>query len=51
MSLEDGTIVADPFQHTAQLSALLIMRFRAMRSFARTQFKRRRGSEPIRFAA
>jgi hypothetical protein len=51
MSLEDGRIVADPFQHTAKLSALLTMRFRAMRSFARTQYERRRRSEPIRFAA
>jgi hypothetical protein len=27
------------------------MRFRAMRSFARTQYQQRRRSEPIRFAA
>jgi hypothetical protein len=51
MSLSDGRIVADPFQHTAQLTGLLTMRFRAMRAFDRAGYERRRRREPIRLAA
>ena len=50
MSLADGRIVADPFQHTAQLIAMLTMRFLGMRAFARTLVERK-PRLPVRLAA
>lgn len=52
LSLADGRVTADPFQHTAQLTALLTMRFRAGRTFApAARFSRKRRITPVRLAA
>ena len=50
ISLEDGTIIADPFHRTAELVAMLKIRASAVRSSRRTHFavrSRARGSRPL----
>jgi hypothetical protein len=42
ISLDDGRVVADPFQHTARLVSLLRMRARALREAEREPSLRRR---------
>ena len=51
LSLTDGRVVADPFQHTAQLKGLLTMRFRAMRAFERSTSAHERKPVFARLAA
>jgi hypothetical protein len=51
LSLADGRVVADPFQHTAQIKGLLTMRFRAMRAFERSTFSPKRKPAFARLAA
>jgi hypothetical protein len=41
-SLEDGAVIADPFEHTAQLSALLRMRAKAIHAYVQTPSLRER---------
>jgi hypothetical protein len=50
ISLHDGRVVADPFQHTAQLVSLLRMRARAIHSAEREPSVRRRLRAGIRVA-
>jgi hypothetical protein len=50
VSLADGRVIADPFQHTAPLTPLLRMRARALRAFTRTPSLRERlraGVRPV----
>ncbi|HEX6459423.1 MAG TPA: hypothetical protein VF032_10950 [Thermoleophilaceae bacterium] len=42
ISLNDGRVVADPFQHTAQLTQLLRMRAAALQAVAKTPALRER---------
>jgi hypothetical protein len=48
ISLADGHVVADPFQHTAKLVAQLRMRARALRSHERTPVLRDRLRAAVR---
>src|SRR4051794_39108901 len=50
ISLEDGRLVADPFQHTAQLVALLRMRAHAMQAADREPSVRERLRAGVRGA-
>ena len=48
ISLDDGRVVADPFQHTAQLVALLRMRARALTAAGREPSVRERLRAAVR---
>jgi hypothetical protein len=48
ISLDDGRVVADPFQHTSQLVAQLRMRARGLREHARTPALRDRLRNGVR---
>jgi hypothetical protein len=50
ISLEDGRVVADPFQHTGQLVALLRMRARALNAAEREPSVRKRLRAAVRVA-
>jgi hypothetical protein len=50
ISLDDGRVVADPFQHTARLVSLLRMRARAIQSAEREPSVRRRLRAGVRVA-
>jgi hypothetical protein len=51
ISLTDGRVVADPFQHTASLVALLRMRARGLRAAERTPALRDRLRAGVRMPA
>jgi hypothetical protein len=48
ISLDDGRVVADPFQHTAQLVAQLRMRARGLHEYERTPALRDRLRNGVR---
>jgi hypothetical protein len=50
ISLDDGRVVADPFQHTARLVALLRMRARALNEAERQPSLRERLRAAVRVA-